>query len=78
MLLSLFFVLLICASAYFSSSETSMMGLNRYRLKHLKRKKHPVGVELDGYYAEIVQVKDNVIRTAKMRQRATLPVPETS
>jgi len=41
MLLSLFFVLLICASAYFSSSETSMMSLNRYRLKHLKRKKHP-------------------------------------
>jgi len=40
-ILLLFFVLLICASAYFSSSETAMMSLNRYRLKHLKRNKHP-------------------------------------
>jgi Mg2+/Co2+ transporter CorB len=32
---------LIIASAYFSSSETSMMSLNRYRLKHLKRTGHP-------------------------------------
>jgi Mg2+/Co2+ transporter CorB len=35
------FVFLIIASAYFSSSETGMMSLNRYRLKHLKRNKHP-------------------------------------
>jgi Mg2+/Co2+ transporter CorB len=28
------------ASAYFSSSETGMMSLNRYRLKHLARNKH--------------------------------------
>ncbi|HJN95914.1 MAG TPA: HlyC/CorC family transporter [Gammaproteobacteria bacterium] len=40
-ILLLYFVLLICASAYFSSSETAMMSLNRYRLKHLKRNKHP-------------------------------------
>ncbi len=39
--LLLFFGLLICASAYFSSSETSMMSLNRYRLKHLRRNHHP-------------------------------------
>ncbi len=39
--LLLFFALLILASAYFSSSETSMMSLNRYRLKHLRRNKHP-------------------------------------
>ncbi|GAB5499669.1 MAG: CNNM domain-containing protein [Pseudohongiellaceae bacterium] len=32
---------LIVASAYFSSSETGMMSLNRYRLKHLKRENHP-------------------------------------
>ena len=38
----------------------------------------PVGVELDGCYAEPVQDKDNMLRTVKMRQRATLPVPETS
>jgi len=35
------FFLLILASAYFSSSETSMMSLNRYRLKHLRRNHHP-------------------------------------
>ena len=34
------FLLLIVASAYFSSSETGMMSLNRYRLKHLARTKH--------------------------------------
>ena len=27
-----------------------------------------VGIRLDGYYAEIVQVKDNVIRTVRMRE----------
>lgn len=31
---------LIALSAFFSSSETSMMSLNRYRLKHLVKKKH--------------------------------------
>tara|TARA_B110000858_G_scaffold198091_1_gene262520 strand:+ start:2576 stop:3859 length:1284 start_codon:yes stop_codon:yes gene_type:complete len=34
------FGLLILASAYFSSSETGMMSLNRYRLKHLARNNH--------------------------------------
>ena len=34
------FGLLIAASAYFSSSETGMMSLNRYRLKHLARNHH--------------------------------------
>jgi Mg2+/Co2+ transporter CorB len=27
-----------------------------------------VGIELNGYYAEIVHVKENVIRTVKMRE----------
>lgn len=31
---------LILCSAFFSSSETGMMSLNRYRLKHLVKKKH--------------------------------------
>lgn len=31
---------LILLSAFFSSSETGMMSLNRYRLKHLRKKKH--------------------------------------
>jgi len=38
--LVLSFTGLILASAYFSSSETGMMSLNRYRLKHLKREQH--------------------------------------
>ena len=33
-------IFLIFLSAYFSSSETAMMSLNRYRLKHLKRTGH--------------------------------------
>ncbi len=31
-----------------------------------------VGIDLDGYYAEIIQTKDNVIRTVKMRASAAL------
>ncbi len=33
-------ILLICLSAFFSSSETGMMSLNRYRLRHLVKRKH--------------------------------------
>ena len=33
-------ILLIIVSAYFSSSETAMMALNRYRLKHLSNEGH--------------------------------------
>ncbi|MAM80948.1 MAG: magnesium/cobalt efflux protein [Gammaproteobacteria bacterium] len=33
-------ILLIIVSAYFSGSETAMMALNRYRLKHLSKKGH--------------------------------------
>ncbi|MBL4819914.1 MAG: HlyC/CorC family transporter [Gammaproteobacteria bacterium] len=33
-------IFLIFASAYFSSSETAMMTLNRFRMKHLKRTGH--------------------------------------
>jgi len=33
-------VALIVLSAFFSSSETSMLSLNRYRLRHLVKKKH--------------------------------------
>jgi len=32
--------ILVLISAYFSSSETSMMSLNRYRLRHLEKEKH--------------------------------------
>ncbi len=33
-------ILLIIFSGFFSSSETAMMSLNRYRLRHLKKSKH--------------------------------------
>ncbi len=35
-----------------------------------------MGIELDGYYAEIVQVKDNVIRTVRMWQAGSARVDE--
>lgn len=35
-----FLAILILLSAFFSSSETGMMSLNRYRLKHLKKNNH--------------------------------------
>lgn len=38
--LVLSFIALVIASAYFSSSETGMMSLNRYRLRHLARSNH--------------------------------------
>ncbi|WP_096087239.1 HlyC/CorC family transporter [Agaribacterium haliotis] len=33
-------IALLCCSAFFSSSETGMVSLNRYRLRHLVNKKH--------------------------------------
>ncbi|MGB0733221.1 MAG: CNNM domain-containing protein, partial [Pontibacterium sp.] len=39
--LSTILAILILCSAFFSSSETGMMSLNRYRLKHLVKNKHP-------------------------------------
>ena len=39
-MLSISMVLLLCSSAYFSGTETAMMAINRYRLKHLVKKKH--------------------------------------
>ncbi len=40
LVLSMSMVLLLCSSAYFSGTETAMMAINRYRLKHLVKKKH--------------------------------------
>jgi len=40
-------VVLICISAYFSSSETSMMALNRYRLRHLAKDKNKAAVRVE-------------------------------
>ena len=38
--LSLALLFLILLSAFFSGTETGMMALNRYRLRHLARHKH--------------------------------------
>jgi Mg2+/Co2+ transporter CorB len=40
-------VILIIISAYFSSSETSMMTLNRYRLRHLASDKHKAAIRVE-------------------------------
>ena len=40
LILSISMVLLLCSSAYFSGTETAMMAINKYRLKHLVKKKH--------------------------------------
>ena len=39
--LSIALLVLVGISAYFSSSETAMMALNRYRVKHLAENNHP-------------------------------------
>ncbi|MEI6895971.1 MAG: CNNM domain-containing protein [Psychromonas sp.] len=40
-------VILIIMSAYFSSSETSMMSLNRYRLRHLANDKNKTAMRIE-------------------------------
>ncbi len=40
-------LILILLSGFFSSSETGMMALNRYRLKHLVRHKHRGAIQAD-------------------------------
>lgn len=48
---------LILISAYFSSSETGMMSLNRYRLKHLVKDKHKGAKRVD----KLLQRPDRLI-----------------
>ncbi|WP_019616165.1 HlyC/CorC family transporter [Psychromonas ossibalaenae] len=40
-------IILIVISAYFSSSETSMMSLNRYRLRHLAKDNNKVAIRVE-------------------------------
>lgn len=49
--------ILILLSGFFSSSETSMMSLNRYRLKHLAKKKHHGALRA----AELLERPDRLI-----------------
>jgi len=55
LLLSIFF--LILASAYFSGSETAMMALNRYRLRHLVKQKHKGAIKA----AELLSRPDRLL-----------------
>ncbi|MEM1156044.1 MAG: HlyC/CorC family transporter [Pseudomonadota bacterium] len=48
---------LILLSAFFSSSETGMMALNRYRLKHLKKQKHRGAIRA----AKLLETPDRLI-----------------
>lgn len=52
-----------------SSSAKTLNGLLTEILQSIPES--AVGIELDGYYAEIVQVKDNVIRTVRMWQASS-------
>ncbi len=42
------FVILLCVSGFFSSSETGMMSLNRYRLRHLAKSNHRTAKRVSG------------------------------
>lgn len=55
-LFSILVALLIC-SAFFSSSETGMMALNRYRLRHLAKKGHKKAMRA----AELLEKPDRLI-----------------
>ena len=41
-------IILILGSAFFSSSETGMVAINRYRLRHLARQGHRAAVRVEG------------------------------
>ena len=45
--LSLLLLLLICLSAFFSGAEIGMMSLNRYRLRHLVKKKNKQAIRVN-------------------------------
>ena len=40
-------IILILGSAFFSSSETGMVAINRYRLRHLARQGHRAAVRVE-------------------------------
>ncbi|MDP6190921.1 MAG: CNNM domain-containing protein, partial [Gammaproteobacteria bacterium] len=50
-------IFLIFLSAFFSSSETGMMSLNRYRLRHLVKQKHRGAIRA----AKLLQRPDRLI-----------------
>jgi Mg2+/Co2+ transporter CorB len=45
-ILLIILIFLILLSGFFSSSETAMMSINRYRLRHLAKKHHPAAIRV--------------------------------
>jgi Mg2+/Co2+ transporter CorB len=58
-ILALFLLVLIITSACFSASETAMMAINRYRLKHKAQSGHRPSVLID----ELLQTPDKLLGT---------------
>jgi Mg2+/Co2+ transporter CorB len=58
-ILALFLVVLIITSAGFSASETAMMAINRYRLKHRAQSGHRPSILVD----ELLQAPDKLLGT---------------
>ncbi|WP_100641977.1 HlyC/CorC family transporter [Alteromonas facilis] len=68
-LLTILAVLILC-SAYFSSSETGMMSINRYRLKHLTNEKHRAALRVEKLLARpdrligLILIGNNLVNIA--------------
>jgi len=69
---TLFIILgiLILLSAYFSSSETGMMSINRYRLRHLEKQKHKGAIRVSKLLARpdrligLILIGNNLVNIA--------------
>ena len=63
-------VILILLSAFFSSSETGMMSLNRYKLRHLAQTKHKAARRVEKLLSRpdrllgLILIGNNLINTA--------------
>lgn len=63
-------VVLIFLSAFFSSSETGMMSLNRYRLSHLAKKKHKAAMRASSLLSRpdrligVILIGNNLVNVA--------------
>ncbi len=56
-MLLLFLLLLVLTSAFFSASETGIMAVNRYRLRHLARQKHASATQV----SRLLQRPDRIL-----------------
>lgn len=56
-------VILILLSAFFSSSETGLMSLNRYKLRHLAQTKHKAARRVEKLLARPTQANSDTCPT---------------